>query len=180
MCLQPITFLCALFPSFHQVLASPYTLHRSSNMEHERYYPVDGLVNHARMNRNLPFQQSASPLVHNTPKQISAVLPNRSTLTARHVISSTERECLCLGPSKTTLPSILKPQMLGPAHSHLEELRRNMAFPISNPLRIGQSVPPPPFHQQYSLVRHFASPSRQGPTVQIPSGISRNVLSPER
>ncbi|MCJ1428634.1 PAB-dependent poly(A)-specific ribonuclease subunit 3 [Sticta canariensis] len=147
-------------------------------MEHQQYYPFDyGLVKQARMNKNLPFQQSASPLIHNTPKKIPAVFPNRSTLTARRAISSTKPEGLCLGPSKITSPSILNPHVLGPAHSYLEELQRNMACTISNPSQMSQSVPPPPFHQQYSPVRHFAGPARQGPNVQIPSGPSRNVES---
>lgn len=178
-CLQPITFLCTLLPSIPRVLAPPYTLHRSSNIEHQQYYPVDdGLVEKARMNKNLPFQQSASPLVHDTPKKIPAVFPNWPTLPARRAISRTEPECFFLGPPKITSPSILNPHVLGPAHSNLEELQRTMACTVSNPLRTGQPVPP--FHQQYSPVRQFACPARQGPSVQIPSRLSRNVLPPER
>lgn len=159
------------------------TLHSTSILQHgtSTILPIRLRTRQKpRMNKNLPFQQSASPLVHNTPKKIPAVFPNRSTLTARRAISSTEPERLCLGPSKITSPSILNPHVLGPAHEYLEELQKNMACTISNPSRMGQSVPPPPFHQQYSPVRHFASPARQGPNVHIPSGLSRNVLPPER
>lgn len=44
---------------------------------------------------------------------------------------------------------------------------------------LGQSVPPPPFHHQYSPVHHSAPPVRWSPFVQTPSGLSRLYVQPQ-
>lgn len=57
-----------------------------------------------------------------------------------------------------------------------------MALMFSDPvrrIRMGQAVPPPPFHQQYSPIRQFASPVRHAPFVQVPSELSHSYVSPQ-